>query len=160
MVLSDDPVDVEGRAGAHPALVTVTVTPFGRAGPWVGRPWTEFTLQAACGSTGQRGVPERPPLAAGGRVGEWAAGIYAAVATLAGVHQARRTGRGIDVDVAILDCMAVSMITYPSLFASFTGWPSLTGTGRTIQIPSVEPTSDGCFVVTANSANSSRTCWS
>ena len=46
----------------------------------------------------------------------------------------------------------MSLITYPSLFASFTGWPPLVGTGRTIQVPSVEPTSDGCFVVTANSA--------
>ncbi len=152
VVLSDDPRFVTERRGAQPAQVTATITPFGRDGPWVGRPWTEFTLQAACGSTGQRGVPEGPPLAAGGRVGEWAAGTYAAVAVLAGVRQAQRTGTGVDVDVAILDCMAVSLITYPSLFASFTGWPALAGTGRTIQVPSLEPTKDGCFVVTTNSA--------
>jgi crotonobetainyl-CoA:carnitine CoA-transferase CaiB-like acyl-CoA transferase len=152
VVLSDEAVHPDELSPRHRAQVTVTVTPFGRSGPWVARPWTEFTLQAACGSTGQRGLPEEPPLAAGGRVGEWAAGTYAAVAALAGVHQARRTGTGLDIDVAILDCMAVSLITYPSLFASFTGWPALVGTGRTIQIPSIEPTSDGYFVVTANSA--------
>ena len=152
VVLSDEAVHLEELSPRHGAQVTVTITPFGRSGPWVGRPWTEFTLQAACGSTGQRGLPEEPPLAAGGRVGEWAAGTYAAVAALAGVHQVRRTGTGVDVDVAIFDCMAVSLITYPSLFASFTGWPALTGTGRTIQVPSIEPTSDGYFVVTANSA--------
>jgi crotonobetainyl-CoA:carnitine CoA-transferase CaiB-like acyl-CoA transferase len=152
VVLSDETAPPDELSPRHPAQVTVTITPFGRSGPWVGRPWTEFTLQAACGSTGQRGVPEEPPLAAGGRVGEWAAGTYAAVAALAGVHQMRRSGTGIDIDVAILDCMAVSLITYPSLFASFTGWPALAGTGRTIQLPSIEPTSDGYFVVTANSA--------
>jgi crotonobetainyl-CoA:carnitine CoA-transferase CaiB-like acyl-CoA transferase len=152
VVLSDDVEGINALRRGHPSMVTVTITPFGRSGPWAGRPWTEFTLQAACGSIGQRGVPEGPPLAAGGRVGEWAAGIYAAVAALAGVHRARRWGIGADVDVAILDCMAVSLVTYPSLFASFTGWPPLAGTGRTIQVPSIEPTSDGCFVVTANSA--------
>ena len=152
VVLCDDAGALAQLGPGDRARVTVTITPFGRSGPWAGRPWTEFTLQAACGSTGQRGVPEAPPLAAGGRVGEWAAGTYAAVATLAGLHQARRSGTGVDVDLSILDCMAVSMITYPSLFASFTGWPPLVGTGRTIQVPSIEPTSDGYFVVTANSA--------
>ena len=102
-------------------LVVVTITPFGRNGPWVGRPWTEFTLQAACGSTGNRGLPEQPPLAAGGRIGEWVAGTYAALAALAAHREARRSGRGEDVDVALLDCMAVTMTTYPSVFASFFG---------------------------------------
>jgi crotonobetainyl-CoA:carnitine CoA-transferase CaiB-like acyl-CoA transferase len=56
------------------------------------------------------------------------------------------------VDVAILDCMAVSMITFPSVFASFLDWPPLEGTGRSIQIPSIEPSSDGHVVFTTNSA--------
>ncbi len=152
VVLSDDTRWAEGLREADEGLVVTTITPFGRRGPWVGRPWSEFTLQAACGSTGQRGVPEGQPIAAGGRVGEWVAGTYAAVATMAALHGARLHGVGADIDVAILDCMAVSLVTYPSLFASFTGWPPLQGTGRTIQVPSVEPTRDGCFVVTTNSA--------
>ncbi len=142
--------DDAGQAG--PSQVVVTITPFGRDGPWVGRPWTEFTLQAACGSTGQRGLPERPPLAAGGRIGEWVAGTYAALAALAGLREARRSGQGEDVDVAVLDCMAVTMVTYPSVFASFSGWPPLAGTGRSVQLPSIEPAEDGYVVFTANSA--------
>jgi crotonobetainyl-CoA:carnitine CoA-transferase CaiB-like acyl-CoA transferase len=152
VVLSNAADDVDRLRRANPAAVVVTITPFGRAGPWVGRPWTEFTLQAACGSIGQRGLPESPPLAAGGRIGEWVAGTYAALAALAALREARRSGRGEDVDVAILDCMAVSMITYPSVFASFTDWPALSGTGRTVEVPSIEPTKDGYFVVTTNSA--------
>jgi crotonobetainyl-CoA:carnitine CoA-transferase CaiB-like acyl-CoA transferase len=97
-------------------------------------------------------LPEGPPLAAGGRIGEWVAGTYACLAALAALREARRSGLGEDVDVAILDCMAVSMVTYPSVFASFLGWPPLSGTGRTVEVPSVEPTSDGYFVVTTNSA--------
>ena len=54
--------------------------------------------------------------------------------------------------MAMLDCMAVTMVTYPSVFASFAGWPKVVGTGRTIEVPSIEPTQDGYFVVTTNSA--------
>ncbi len=152
VILSNTTGDVDRLHRVNPAAVIVTITPFGRAGPWADRPWTEFTLQAACGSIGQRGLPEYPPLAAGGRIGEWVAGTYAALATLAALREARRSGLGEDVDVAILDCMAVSMATYPSVFASFTNWPALSGTGRTVEVPSIEPTSDGYFVVTTNSA--------
>ncbi|RDJ93326.1 hypothetical protein B4Q13_22660, partial [Lacticaseibacillus rhamnosus] len=62
---------------------------------WVGRPATELTLQAWCGSTGNRGLPDGPPIAAGGRVGEWIAGTYAAVGALT----ALRSGHGEHVDV-------------------------------------------------------------
>jgi crotonobetainyl-CoA:carnitine CoA-transferase CaiB-like acyl-CoA transferase len=152
VMICNEPLAEDELARARPDLVVVTITPFGRRGPWVGRPWTEFTLQAACGSTGNRGLPERPPLAAGGRIGEWVAGSYAALAALAALRETRRSGWGEDVDLAVFDCMAVTMTTYPSVFASFFGWPPLAGTGRSIQLPSIEPSSDGCVVFTANSA--------
>lgn len=152
VLVCDAPPDLGALWDVNPALVVVTITPFGCDGPWVGRPATEFTLQAACGSTGGRGLPDEPPLAAGGRVGEWCAGTYAAVATLAAVRGARTTGRGEHVDVAMLDCMALTMTTYPSVFAEFLGWPPMTGTGRTTEVPSIEPGTDGYVVFTTNSA--------
>jgi crotonobetainyl-CoA:carnitine CoA-transferase CaiB-like acyl-CoA transferase len=152
LLVAGAPVDVDALWQANPALVVVTITPFGCDGPWAQRPSTEFTLQAACGSTGQRGLPEQPPLAAGGRIGEWVTGTYAALGAVAAYREARRSGKGEHVDVAMLDCMAVTMVTYPSVFASFAGWPELHGTGRAIEVPSVEPSKDGYFNVTTNSA--------
>ena len=145
-------VELDTLWADNPSLVVVTITPFGCDGPWAGHPSTEFTLQAACGSTGQRGLPEQPPLAAGGRIGEWVTGTYAALGAIAAYREAARCGRGEHVDVAMLDSMAVTMVTYPSVFASFTGWPPQKGTGRVIEVPSVEPTKDGFFVATTNSA--------
>jgi crotonobetainyl-CoA:carnitine CoA-transferase CaiB-like acyl-CoA transferase len=152
ILVTEIPVDIGGLWSSNPALVVVTITPFGCTGPWVDRPSTEFTLQAACGSIGQRGLPEQPPLAAGGRLGEWMTGTYAAVGAIAAHREAARCGHGEHVDVAMLDCMAVSMVTYPSVFASFAGSPPAKGTGRTIEVPSVEPTADGYAVFTTNSA--------
>jgi crotonobetainyl-CoA:carnitine CoA-transferase CaiB-like acyl-CoA transferase len=150
--VSGDRVDAAALWAENPSLVVVVITPFGCTGPWSDDPSTEFTLQAACGSIGQRGLPDRPPLSAGGRLGEWMSGTYAALAAIAAHREAIRSGFGEFIDVAILDCMAATMVTYPSVFASFAGWPHVAGTGRTIEVPSIEPTRDGYFVVTTNSA--------
>ncbi len=152
ILVSGQRVDAAALWAENPSLVVVVITPFGCTGPWSDRPSTEFTLQAACGSIGQRGLPDLPPLSAGGRLGEWLSGTYAALGAVAAHREAVRSGVGELIDVAMLDCMAVSMVTYPSVFASFAGWPKAAGTGRTIEVPSIEPTQDGYFVVTTNSA--------
>lgn len=128
---------------ADPALVLVSITPFGRRGPWSHRPATEFTLQADCGSTAGRGSPEREPLYAGGRLGEWIAGTYAAAAAVA----ASQGALGDHVDLSMLECMALTLGGFRSLRASLAGTLETSALsnapGRTIELPSIEPTSDG-----------------
>ncbi|HZP31263.1 MAG TPA: CoA transferase [Acidimicrobiia bacterium] len=151
VIVASERFDDSVQRGANPALVTVVVTPFGEDGPWAEWAATEFTLQAWCGSIGARGIPEEPPLAAGGRIGEWMAGSYAGVAALAAVLLAARTGHGEHVDVAMLDSMSVTMNTYASVFAEFLDWPPLERPTRTIEIPSIEPSADGYAEFTTNS---------
>ena len=139
---------------AQPALVTRRRSRrSARTGPWADWAATEFTLQAWCGSTASRGVPETPPLAAGGRIGEWMAGTYAAVAALAATARRRCAPARVSTSTwRILDCMALTMNTYTSVFAEFLGWPPLRRPTRTIEIPSIEPTADGYAAFTTNSA--------
>jgi crotonobetainyl-CoA:carnitine CoA-transferase CaiB-like acyl-CoA transferase len=134
---------LEAAVSGNPGLVAVSISPFGLTGPWADRAATEFVLQAWCGSTGSRGTRDRPPVAAGGRLGEWIGGAYAAVGGVAAWKQARLTGRGERVDVSLLECMSVTMNTFTSVFSSFMGRPPVRGPARTIEIPSVEPTRDG-----------------
>ncbi len=143
LVVESGDLDVDALRRARPDLVVVSITPFGRRGPWAGRAATEFTLQAWCGSTGARGRFDEPPLSAGGRIGEFVAGTYAAVAAAALVRVRERTGRGDHADVSMLEAMSVTMNTYASVFAEFLGWPDIRGPARTIEIPSIEPTADG-----------------
>ncbi|MEW6271681.1 MAG: CoA transferase [Thermodesulfobacteriota bacterium] len=125
----------------NPRACWVSLSPFGRGGPWSERPATEFTLQAWCGSTASRGTTDRPPLAAAGRLGEFLGGSYAAAAALTALHGARASGRGALVDLSLFEVMALTMA--PSL----TVWESLAGRpaplGRTLEIPSIEPARDG-----------------
>ncbi|MSO78666.1 MAG: CoA transferase [Acidimicrobiia bacterium] len=156
-----DIVVESGRPGTFPAealferrpdLVIASITPFGQEGPWAQWAATEFTLQAWCGSTSSRGLPEQPPVAAGGRIGEWVAGTYAAVGALAATFTAARTGAGEHVDVAWLEAMSISMNTFTSVFAELSGWPDMRRPIRTIEIPSIEPSADGFASFTTNSA--------
>ncbi|MER3453335.1 MAG: CoA transferase, partial [Acidimicrobiia bacterium] len=140
-----DGPDVPEDLLAEPGLTVVAISPFGATGPWRDRPATEFVLQAWCGSTGSRGTPDRPPIAAGGRIGEFEAGAFAAVAAAACL----RGAPGVFVDVSILEAMSLTMNTYAPLFATFLGWkPGPAGSrspgpGRSVELPSIEPTADG-----------------
>jgi crotonobetainyl-CoA:carnitine CoA-transferase CaiB-like acyl-CoA transferase len=147
--------DVAAARERSPGQVVVTVTPFGTTGPWKARPATEFTMQAACGSTGGRGLPDRSPLAAGGQLGEWITGVYAGVGALAAWIEACRSGIGTHVDVSMFDCMAIGSVTYPSVIAGFAdacGRPVPFTSPRRIEVPSIEPTKDGWVTFTTNSA--------
>src|SRR5262245_25035456 len=119
----------------------ISISAFGRGGPWSNRPATEFTLQAWCGSTAARGTPDRPPIAAGGRLGEWLGGAFAAVAALTVHGAARRSGRGEHVDIALFEVMALTMAPNFSVWESLAGQPS--PFTRTVEIPSIAPARDG-----------------
>jgi len=136
----------------NPSLVIASISPFGQDGPWARRPATEFTLQAHCGSIGSRGLPEQPPLAAGGRLGEYLTGAYTGVAIAAAIRRVRATGHGEHLDVAMLPVMSLTMNTYAMVFAEMIGWPEIKRPTRAVEVPSIEPTTDGYACFTTNSA--------
>ena len=122
----------------NPRLSLVSISPWGLTGPWAQHPATEFTLQAATGGTAYRGHPERGPVAAGGRLGEWAAGSYAALAALGSWLAARASGQGRHADVSIFECMLLSMTVQHDLGSQFHGG----SIAQSIETPSIEPAKD------------------
>jgi crotonobetainyl-CoA:carnitine CoA-transferase CaiB-like acyl-CoA transferase len=133
-----------------PGLVLLSISPFGRGGPWRARAATEFTVQAESGSIGSRGLPGGEPFQAGGRITEWVAGTYAAVGALAAVQRARRSGHGEHVDFSLLEVMNVAGSNYMDLFWSLFGREPR-GAAQTVETPSIEPTADGYVGFCTNS---------
>ncbi len=125
---------------ARPSAVVVAITPFGTTGPYVdsGLQVNEFLLQALCGSIGGRGWPGSEPMQAGGRIGEWFAGAYAAVAAAAAV----RTGAGETIDVSLYEAMVIAMGSLGAVSASVLGADQALGL-RSLELPSIVPTADG-----------------
>ncbi len=126
----------------HPATTVVSLTAFGLTGPYADLPVNEFVLQAMCGSIGTRGWPGEEPLQAGGRIGEWVAGVYGAVAGAAALRRARRTGTGDTVDVSAFEAMVVTMGGLGAVQAQLLG-PDLAPAPRMMELPSIVPTADG-----------------
>jgi len=154
---ADDVFDAAGRVARHPGLVVLSITPFGRTGPYAGRPATEFTVQAECGSIGTRGLASEPPIMAGGRTTEWVGATFAAVAALAAVRRARAHGLGEHVDFSLLEVMNIAGTMYADLLNSLLGRPNVDGTpARTIELPSIEPTADGWVGFNTNSRQQFR----
>ena len=130
----------DALAELRPDATMVSVSNFGRGGPWSQRPANEFTLMAIAGSTATRGQPGRTPFNAGGRIGEWMGGVTAAVAATAALRRARRTGIGDHVDLSLLETITPTCTNVQTLWGSFTGEYD---TRIALEVPSVEPTRDG-----------------
>ena len=97
--------DITAHTG--PSAVVVSVTPFGTTGPYVDDHVVanEFILQALSGSIASRGWPGDEPVQAGGRLGEWLAGTFAAAVAAATARHAARGGRGEIIDVSTYEAM-------------------------------------------------------
>lgn len=125
----------------HPHLTVASITSFGLVGPWHDRAATEFTLQAWSGGIVglARGRPDREPVHVGGQIGEWLAGLFAAIGTLA----ARRRGdrQGDLVDVSMLESLASCLTYYPVTFNDQMGRPMRKK--RFVPTPGVGAASDG-----------------
>lgn len=133
-----------GALGLDTTVVSITL--YGQTGPGRDRPATEFTLQAECGSIGFRGHPDRAPVCAGGQLGDWATGAFAAIGALAGLRRARITGAPQHVDISQLECMSITLNAYESLHADLTGDPEhflRDVFERSVEVPSIEAAADG-----------------
>ena len=128
-------------AQSHPGITVTAITPFGLEGPWADRPATEFTLQAWSGGIVglARGNPGRAPVHVGGQIGEWLAGVYAAIGTMA----SRRRGAAASevVDVSMLEALAMCLTYYPVTFNDQLGRPMRKR--RYVPTPGVAAASDG-----------------
>ncbi len=125
----------------HPHLTVTSITPFGLDGPWRDKAATEFTLQAWSGGIVglARGRPDREPVYVGGQIGEWLAGLFAAIGTLAAGW--RSDLQGDLVDVSMLEAQASCLTYYPVTFNDQMGRPMRKK--RFVPTPGVGAASDG-----------------
>ncbi|OBF80740.1 CoA-transferase [Mycobacterium sp. 852002-51163_SCH5372311] len=128
---------------AHPALTVTSITPFGLEGPWRDRAATEFTLQAWSGGIVGlgRGLANRAPVFVGGQVGEYLAGAYASVATLASRCRRINGGAGELVDLSMLETQILCLTYYPVTYFEMLGRPWRDA--RRLTVPGVAQAKDG-----------------
>src|SRR5690606_29232204 len=97
-----------------PANVVVTISPYGR-GVLEDAPGNDFTAQAIAGAIGARGLPEKEPIYAAGRIAQLAGAVFAGPAALAAVQDRARTGRGAHIDVSCAEAVMIATNLFQDL---------------------------------------------
>lgn len=96
----------------NPRLVYLSITGFGQSGPMADKPGYDYVFQGMGGLmsyTGQPdGTPGAGPLRTGVAVVDLMTGMYATTALLAALRQRDLTGKGMALDICLLD-VAVAM---------------------------------------------------
>ncbi len=87
----------------NPGLIYCAITGYGQDGPYRDRPGYDFIIQAQGGIMSITGPVEGPPMKVGVAIVDITAGLYAAVAILAALHERQRSGQGQFIDIALLD---------------------------------------------------------
>ena len=133
---------------AHPHLTVTAITPFGLEGPWTDRPATEFTLQAWSGGIVGlgRGSADRAPVFVGGQVGDYLAGAYASVATMA----SRMRGAAELIDLSMLEAQILGLTYYPVTYFEMLGRPWRDA--RRLTVPGIARAKDGLIDIGCGTA--------
>ncbi len=96
-------INYSDSARAHPALIWVTITPFGLTSSRVGDPVTDLTMLSGGGPVWNCGYDDHtiPPMRGRGDQSVNIAGMYGAVGTLVALAHRDHTGEGQLVDVNV-----------------------------------------------------------
>jgi crotonobetainyl-CoA:carnitine CoA-transferase CaiB-like acyl-CoA transferase len=105
---------------AKPDIIYCSVSGFGQDGPMSRRPSYDPVAQAMAGIMIATGEKEGKPCRQVTSLIDMTAGLYGAIAILAGLNKRQTTGQGQRLDISMLDT-AVSAMNY------FLTWHSLTG---------------------------------
>lgn len=108
-------------------LIYCSVSGYGQSGPLRDRPAFDHVVQAVCGLMSVTGEPGSGPIKVGFPVVDTFAGYCAAFGVLAALQQRERTGRGQQVDVAMLDSALVLMISIVAPYLTSGREPRKTG---------------------------------
>jgi crotonobetainyl-CoA:carnitine CoA-transferase CaiB-like acyl-CoA transferase len=103
----------EKLSEVNPRIVCAHLSAYGRDGVRKSWPGYDYLMQAEAGWLSLTGEPDGPPARMGLSVVDYSTGTTCALALLAGILEARRTGKGRDIDVSLYD-VAMHQLNYPA----------------------------------------------
>lgn len=87
----------------NPRLIYASVSGFGHTGPWSHKPAYDMIVQALGGLMSVTGQPGTIPTKAGTSIGDITGGLFGLAGVLSALYHRATTGKGIRVDVSMLD---------------------------------------------------------
>lgn len=136
----------------NPKIVYCSISAYGQDGPLSARPAYDHVIQGMCGIMKTTGAPGGPPTKVGAPYVDYATGMNAAMAVMAGLMEVQRTNKAVQIDVAMLDTALMLMASLMSQHLS-AGWePTQNGNEAWSASPSsgAFETADGMLMLAAN----------
>ena len=134
----------------NPKLVYCSVTGFGQTGPYAERAGYDYAIQGMGGLmsvTGERDDLGGGPQKVGVAVADLMTGMYAAVAILAALRHAEKTGEGQQIDMALLDTQVAMLANLGANYLVSGAVPGRAGNAHQNIVPyqvfEVAPAADG-----------------
>ena len=141
-------LDYATLSAINPRLVYCSITGFGQDGPYAPRAGYDFIVQGMSGIMDLTGEPDGAPQKIGVAFADIMTGLYAVIAIQAALAMRARTGRGQQIDMALLDTMTGVLANQAmNWFASGVS-PTRVGNAHMNVCPyAVFPCADGWFIL-------------
>ena len=94
----------ENLKDKYPKLIYASASGFGQTGPLKELPAYDMVVQGMGGLMSVTGQPNSEPTRVGTSIGDITAGLFTAVGVNAALYDRQKTGKGMYIDVAMLDC--------------------------------------------------------
>jgi crotonobetainyl-CoA:carnitine CoA-transferase CaiB-like acyl-CoA transferase len=151
-------LDYATLAARRPRLVYCSVSGFGQTGPRRREPGYDAVMQGEGGLMSITGSPDGPPYRLGVAIADIVSGMFAAYGVAMALLARERTGKGQEVDVAMLDAVAALLTYQAGNFFASGAVPTRLGNRH----PSIVPyetfaASDGDFVLAVGNDQQWRT---
>lgn len=135
--------------GVNPRIVCCSLSGFGMSGPRAAEGGYDYVIQGLAGWMSLTGEPTGPPTKSGLSLVDLSGGYVAALAVLAGLFRAQRSGIGCDCDISLFET-ALAELVYVGTWAATEGYRP--PRHRSSAHPSIVPfqnfaTADGWIVV-------------
>ena len=88
----------------YPKLIYASASGFGQTGPFKSLPAYDMVVQGMGGLMSVTGHPNSEPTRVGTSIGDITAGLFTSIAINAALYDRSKTGKGMHIDISMLDC--------------------------------------------------------
>ena len=144
----------------NPKLIYCSITGFGQTGPYAHRAGYDYIIQGMSGLMSITGEPSGQPQKMGVAVTDILTGLYSVTAILSAIIQRDKTGKGQQIDMALLDVATAVTANQGMNFLTTGKAPQRIGNGHQNLVPyQVFDCKDGHIIIaTGNDAQYQRLC--
>ena len=138
-------------AAVNPGIIYASISGYGQTGPYASQPAHDPQIQGMSGLMDINGEPDGPPTRVGFYIGDLVTPMFAATAILAALREKEKTGRGVYLDVSMMDTLASLMLMENLEEDVAAGVPLRTGNNSRSGPTGQYHASDGAIIITAAS---------